>query len=332
MLSKADTGKPNAGATIPPMAGLRFKVQLNDYVVYICFAAVLIFFGLTIGDKGFLTVANLFNITRTTSMIAVMAIAMTFVISAGELDLSVGSTAALAALVAALTIQAGYGVVGGVAAAVLSGLAVGLVNGIFVTVVNIPSFLVTLGMLQFIRGLDMRITYTKPVAIANQSFNGIFGFGNIGGVPSLLIWSLVAAALGHVVLKYTPFGRQVLATGGNRLAARYSGVDTRRVKLICFLITGVAASLAGMLYSGMMQTARYSFGTGGELAAIAAVILGGTSLFGGKGTILGTFVGALLIGTINNGLIIMGLDVSEQNMVAGAIIILAVAFGRKPAT
>ena len=322
--------KVSSGTALPTPQGFRLKVQLNDYVVYICFAAVLVFFGLVIGDKGFLTVANLFNITRTTSMIAVMAIAMTFVISAGELDLSVGSTAALAALGAALTIQAGYGVAGGVAVAVLCGLAVGALNGFFVTVVNIPSFLVTLGMLQFIRGLDMRITYTKPVAISNQAFNGVFGFGSIAGIPSLLIWSLVAAALGHLVLKYTPFGREVLATGGNRLAARYSGINTARTKMICFLITGVAASLAGMLYSGMMQTARYSFGTGGELAAIAAVILGGTSLFGGKGTIIGTFVGALLIGTINNGLIIMGLDVSEQNMVAGAIIILAVAFGRKP--
>ncbi len=327
MPSKADIGAPQ-----PPFALPRLRVQLSDYVVYICFAVVLVFFGVTIGHEGFLTVANLFNITRTTSMIAVMAVAMTFVISAGELDLSVGSTAALAALAAGLAIQAGYGVVGGVAAAVLAGLAVGAVNGFFVTVVNIPSFLVTLGMLQFVRGLDMRVTYTKPVAIADGAFNAIFGFGSVAGLPSLFLWSLFAAVLGHVVLKYTPFGRAVLATGGNRQAARYSGIDTARVKFTCFLISGTAAALAGMLYSGMMQTARYSFGTGGELAAIAAVILGGTSLFGGKGTILGTFVGALLIGTINNGLIIMGLDVSEQNMVAGAIIILAVAFGRKPAT
>lgn len=327
MPSKVDTSAPR-----PPMAVPRFRVQLNDYVVYICFAVVLVFFGLTIGDKGFLTVANLFNITRTTASIAVMGVAMTFVISAGELDLSIGSTAALAALVAALTIQAGYGVVGGVAAAIVSGLAVGALNGFFVTVVNIPSFLVTLGMLQFVRGLDMRVTYTKPVAISNATFNGVFGLGSVGGLPSLLLWSLVAVTLGHIVLQYTPFGRAVLATGGNRLAARYSGIDTGRVKFQCFLLSGAAAALAGMLYSGMMQTARYSFGTGGELATIAAVILGGTSLFGGKGTIIGTFVGALLIGTINNGLIIMGLDVSEQNMVAGAIIILAVAFGRKPAT
>ena len=307
-------------------------LQWKDYVVYIFFVFVIAFFAFTIGDIGFLTINNLFNITRSTSMIIVMAVAMTFVISAGELDLSVGSTAALAALVSALAMQSGYGVVGGIMAGVLSGLFVGLINGFFVTVVNIPSFLVTLGMMQFIRGLDMRITYTKPVAVANDTFNNIFGAGNIGPIPVLLVWSLAATVLGHFVLKYTPFGRQILATGGNRVSARYSGVNTSRTKLYCFIITGVAASLAGMLYSGMMQTARYSFGTGAELAAIAAVILGGTSLYGGKGSIVGTFIGALLIGTINNGLIIMGLDVSEQNMVAGAIIILAVAFGRKAST
>lgn len=309
---------------------LRSAASWKDYVVYIFFALVIGFFAVTIGDQGFLTLTNLFNITRTTSMIVVMAVAMTFVISAGELDLSVGSTAALAALAAGLTIQAGHGWILGAAAGLLCGLAVGLVNGFFVTVVNIPSFLVTLGMMQFIRGLDMRITYTKPVPIADETFNDLFGQGSIGVMPSLLLWSLVATALGHFVLKYTPFGRQILATGGNRTAARYSGVNTARTKLSCFLLTGVAAAIAGMLYTGMMQTARYSFGTGSELAAIAAVILGGTSLYGGKGSIIGTFVGALLIGTMNNGLIIMGLDVSEQNMVAGAIIILAVAFGRRP--
>lgn len=307
-------------------------LQWKDYVVYIFFVCIIAFFAFTIGDIGFLTLNNLFNITRSTSMIVVMAVAMTFVISAGELDLSVGSTAALAALVSALTMQAGYGIVAGIMAGILCGLFVGLINGFFVTVVNIPSFLVTLGMMQFIRGLDMRITYTKPVAVVNETFNTIFGAGNIGPIPVLLVWSIAATALGHFVLKYTPFGREILATGGNRVAARYSGINTSRTKLYCFIITGVAAALAGMLYSGMMQTARYSFGTGGELAAIAAVILGGTSLYGGKGSIIGTFIGALLIGTINNGLIIMGLDVSEQNMVAGAIIILAVAFGRKAST
>ena len=304
----------------------------QDYIVYIFFAMVIAFFGFTIGDQGFLTLTNLFNITRTTSMIVVMAVAMTFVISCGELDLSVGSTAALAALVTGLSMQAGHGWITAVGFGLLCGLLVGLLNGFFVTYVNIPSFLVTLGMMQFIRGLDMRVTYTKPIPITEDAFNDLFGQGSLGIIPSLLLWSLVVTIVGHVVLKYTPFGREVLATGGNRVAARYSGVNTARIKVYGFLITGVAAAIAGMLYTGMMQTARYSFGTGAELAAIAAVILGGTSLYGGKGSILGTFVGALLIGTINNGLIIMGLDVSEQNMVAGAIIILAVAFGKRPTT
>ena len=316
-------------ATLRPSAALP-KVQLQNYVVYIFFAVVLTFFSITIGDKGFLSVVNLFNIARTTAMITVIAVAMTFVISAGELDLSVGSTAALAALTCGLVMQAGFPWPLAVVAALVAGLAVGSLNGFFVTVIGIPSFLVTLGMMQFIRGLDMRVTYTNPIAISNKTYNMIFGSGNLFGIPSLLIWSVSVALLGFVVLKYTGFGREILATGGNRMAAEYSGVNTRRVKFAAFLLTGAAAALSGLLYTGMMQTARFNVGEGAELMAIAAVILGGTSLFGGRGTILGTFAGSLLIGTINNGLIIMGLDVSEQMMVAGGIIILAVAFGKKP--
>ena len=320
----------STAATAPVTIRKAKQFQWRDFVVYIFFAAVLVFFAFTIGDKGFLTVANLFNITRTTSMIAIMAIAMTFVIAAGELDLSIGSSAALSALVAGLTMTAGYGIIAGVTMGILSGLAVGALNSFFVTFFKIPSFLVTLGSMQLIRGLDMRVTYTKPVAIAESTFNSIFGSGKIGPLPSLFVWSLIVVVIGHIVLRYTTFGRQVLAAGGNPVAARYSGVPVDRVKIYCFLISGAAGALAGLLYSGMMQTARYTFGTGAELAAIAAVILGGTSLFGGKATVIGTFVGALLIGTINNGLIIMGLDVSEQMMIAGGLIIVAVAFGRRP--
>lgn len=316
---------------IPRQTSALPKVQLQNYVVYIFFAVVLTFFAITIGDKGFLSVTNLFNIARTTAMVTVIAVAMTFVISAGELDLSVGSTAALSALTCALVMQAGFPWPLAVLAGLASGLIVGSMNGFFVTVIGIPSFLVTLGMMQFIRGLDMRVTYTNPIAVTNKTYNTIFGSGNLFGIPSLVMWSVAVAALGFVVLKYTGFGRQILATGGNRMAAEYSGVKTRRIKFIAFLLSGVAAALAGLLYTGMMQTARFNFGEGAELMAIAAVILGGTSLFGGRGTIIGTFAGSLLIGTINNGLIIMGLDVSEQMMVAGGIIILAVAFGKKPA-
>ena len=304
---------------------------VQDYIVYVFFAAVLIFFSIMIGSEGFLTVRHIFNITRTTAMISIIAFAMTFVIACGELDLSVGSTAALSALVGGMAMQSGSVWPVAVLLALLSGLVVGAFNGFFVTVIRIPSFLVTLGMLQLIRGVDMRVTYTNPVPIPSRMFNTVFGTGKFYSIPSLLIWSVAFALLGHVVLRYTTFGRQILATGGNRLAAEYSGVKTRRIKLYAFLVSGVAAALAGLLYSGMLQTARYNYGNGDELSAIAAVILGGTSLFGGRASIIGTFAGALMIGTINNGLIIMGLDVSEQMIVSGAIIILAVAFARKPA-
>jgi ribose transport system permease protein len=305
------------------------RIDWRNYIVYIAFIAILVFFGITLGSHGFLLPSNLLNIIRETTMITIMATAMTFVIASGEIDLSVGSTTAFAALLSALAMHAGFGFVGGVVVGLVSGLVVGAINGFLTTKVAIPSFLVTLGMMQLLRGVDMWITHTNPVPILNMTFNNVFGSGSVGPIPSLLIWSIVVLVIGHFTLKKTPFGRQILATGGNRQSAEYSGVNTARIKFTVLLLTSLAAAIAGMLYSGMMQSARYSFGDGDELNAIAAVILGGTSLFGGNGTIIGTVIGSLMIGTINNGLIIMGLDVSQQMVVSGAIIILAVAFGKK---
>ncbi|MCL6547503.1 MAG: ABC transporter permease [Alicyclobacillus sp.] len=308
----------------------RAFLDWRNYIVYIAFVVILIFFGITIGQQGFLSPSNLLNIVRETTMISIIATAMTFVIASGEIDLSVGSTTAFAALSAALAMQAGLGFIGGVVAGLLAGAVIGVVNGFLTTKVAIPSFLVTLGMMQLVRGVDMWITHTNPVPILNMTFNNVFGSGSVGPIPSLFLWSLAALVIGHIVLRKTPFGRKILAAGGNRVAAEYSGINTGRVKFMALLLTSLAAAIAGMLYSGMMQSARYDFGQGDELNAIAAVILGGTSLFGGNGSIIGTIIGSLLIGTINNGLIIMGLDVSQQMVVSGAIIILAVAFGRKP--
>lgn len=307
----------------------KFEFEWRNYIVYIAFVVILIFFGITLSSQGFLTPTNLLNIVRQTTMITFMAVAMTFVIATGEIDLSIGSTTAFAALIAALGLQSGLGFFGGAILGILAGVVIGVVNGFLTTKIKIPSFLVTLGMMQLLRGVDMWITQTNPVPILNTTFNNVFGGGNLGPIPSLLIWSILALIIGHFTLKKTPFGRQVLATGGNELSAKYSGVNTVRIKFTVLVLTSVAAGIAGMLYSGMMQSARYSFGQGDELSAIAAVILGGTSLFGGNGSIIGTVIGSLLIGTINNGLIIMGLDVSQQMVISGAIIILAVAFGKK---
>jgi ribose transport system permease protein len=313
------------GSSAPMFKGFEWR----NYIVYFAFVGVLIYFSVSLFDQGFLTSGNLLNIVRQTATISLMALAMTFVISTGEIDLSVGSITALSSLLGALALQAGFGIIGGLVAGVGIGLVVGLINGLLVTRLAIPSFLVTLGTMGAVKGFAMWVTDTAPVPIVDSTFNFIFGSGDIGPVPVLLVWTVVFTIVAHILLRKTSFGRQVLATGGNENAARFSGVKTMRIKLMVFLGTGVMAGLAGLLYAGRMSAGRFSFGEGDELSVIAAVILGGTSLFGGVGTIIGTLVGSLMIGTINNGLIIMGLDVSQQMIIKGIIIILAVAFGKK---
>ncbi|WP_336790323.1 ABC transporter permease [Paenibacillus sp. MMO-177] len=313
----------------PGVLGSIKSFQWRNYIVYLAFIGVFIYFSATLFEDGFLTSGNLLNIVRQTATISLMGLAMTFVISTGEIDLSVGSIAALSSLTGALALQSGFGLIGGLIAGVGTGLAIGLINGLLVTKAAIPSFLVTLGSMGAVKGMAMWITDTAPIPIINNHFNFIFGSGDIGPVPVLLLWVVVFTIIAHVLLRKTSFGRQTLATGGNENAAKFSGVKTARIKLMVFLGTGVMAGLAGLLYAGRMNAGRFSFGEGDELSVIAAVILGGTSLFGGVGTIIGTLVGALMIGTINNGLIIMGLDVSQQMMIKGLIIILAVLFGKK---
>lgn len=310
-------------------AGAKRTFDWRKYIVYIAFAAVFIIFSVTLHDQGFLSSMNLMNIIRQTAMISIMAVAMTFVISAAEIDLSVGSTVALASLTTALTLDAGYSLIVAVLVGLATGAAVGFVNGVLVTRVAIPSFLVTLGMMGIGRGLAMWITNTAPVPILNDQYNFLFGSGDIGPIPLLLIWTILVVIGGHILLRKTKFGRETLATGGNQNAARFTGVNTAKIKLLVFVGSGMMAGLAGMLYAGRMQSGRFTFGEGDELSVIAAVILGGTSLFGGVGTVIGTVIGSLMIGMINNGLIIMGLDVSQQMVIKGLIIILAVAFGRK---
>ncbi|POZ93380.1 ABC transporter permease [Petrotoga halophila] len=298
-------------------------------IVYIAFVIVFLFFSITLFDAGFLSKVNILNIFRQTAIIAVMGVGMTFVISTGEIDLSVGSITALSSLTTALSLEAGYGIILSSIIGLGTGLLIGLANGFLTSSVGIPSFIVTLGMMEAVRGAAMWITNTAPVPIMNERYNFWFGSGNILSIPVLLFWMLLIAIAGDLVYRKTVFGRYTLATGGNEEAARYTGINTNRIKLLTFVLSGTLAGLAGMLYAGRMQSGRFSFGDGDELNVIAAVILGGTSLFGGKGTIVGTIFGALIMGVINNGLILAGLEVSQQMMVSGFIIILAVAFGSK---
>jgi ribose transport system permease protein len=298
------------------------------YVIYIGFVVVFIFFAVLLRDQGFLSPTNLLNIFRQTATITIIAVGMTYVIACAEIDLSVGSTAGLSSVCTAMALSQ-WGIVPGILAGLAVGLVVGSINGALVSLLGIPSFLVTLGMLGIAVGVAQWITASAPQPILNETFNMLFGSGNFGPVPGLIVWSAIFVAIGAVVLSRTKFGRQVLATGGNRNAADFTGINTKRIKFQVLLISGVVASVAGMLYAGRLESGRFQWGAGDELSAIAAVILGGTSLFGGAGSVVGTLFGALLIGLINNGLILAGLDSSQQQVVRGAIIILAVALARK---
>ena len=297
-------------------------------VIYLGFVAIFVIFSFALFDKGFLDPNNLLNIIRQTAMIAVMAVAMTFVLAAGEIDLSIGAVAGLTTVTTAMAIDAAGPFVG-VCAGLATGLAVGIFNGLLTTKIGIPSFLTTLAMLGIAKGVAMWVSGTAAIPILAPTYSYLFGGGNIGPVPTLLVWMLLFGVAGHVVLRRTGFGRRVLATGGNETAARYSGVDTRGVKMRVLIISSMSAAVAGMLYAGRLQSGRFQLGEGDELSVIAAAVLGGTSLFGGAGTVVGTIMGALMIGMINNGLILMGLEFSQQLIARGAIIILAVALSQQ---
>lgn len=315
-------------ATLPAGGfGDWFRRSWRQYIIYVGFVAIFLFFALTLHDRGFLDPNNILNIARQTAIIAVMAVAMTLVLSAGEIDLSVGAVAGLASVATALGIAWG-GTFAGIGAGLLTGLIVGVINGVLSTRLAIPTFLTTLAMMGIAKGSAMWISDTAAIPILDRGYAAFFGGGNLGRIPSLLIWMLAAGIVGHIVLRRTKFGRQILAVGGNARAARYSGIPTDRIRMGVIVISSLTAALAGMLYAGRLQSGRFQLGEGDELSVIAAAVLGGTSLFGGRGTVIGSIFGALMIGVINNGLILMGLEYSQQLIARGGIIILAVAISQ----
>ena len=307
----------------------KFSALANwrEYIIYIGFVVIFLVFAATLGDRGFLDPNNLLNIIRQTAIIAVVSVTMTFVLSTGEIDLSVGAVAGLASVATAMGIDQ-FGIPGGILYGLGTGVVVGAVNGWLTTGIGIPSFLTTLAMMGIARGVAMWISGTAAIPILSKPYAAVFGAGNLGPIPSLLIWVAIIGIAGHIVLRRTTFGRRVLATGGNETSARYSGVNTASIKFRVLMLSSVAAAFAGMLYAGRLHSGRFQFGEGDELSVIAAAVLGGTSLFGGAGTVVGSIMGALMIGLINNGLVLMGLEFSQQLIARGAIIIIAVAISQ----
>lgn len=300
------------------------KLELSNYVVYLSFIVILLFFSVALRDKGFLSSDNLMNILRQTAMVSIMAVGMTFTITAGEIDLSIGSTVALSALVTAVLLNTQS-----IFVAVMAGMGVGVlagfINGLITTKVRIPAFLVTLGTSGVISGLARMITNLQAAPITNSTYNFIFGSGNLGPFSTLFVWTIIVAAVGYLVLEKTPFGRAVTATGGNRSAARYSGVRTDNIRIAVMVISALAAAAAGILYAGRLHGARYTLGENDLLTVIAAVVIGGTAFSGGKGSIIGSIIGSVVMGILNNGLLLLGLTVSEQMIARGIIIVIAIS-------
>lgn len=323
MRASIDQAGPIAAAT-----KRRFAFDWRRDVIYLGFIAVVILFSVLLRDKGFVSTTSAMNILRQTAIVSVIAVGMTFVIASAEIDLSVGSVAGLASVLTAMSL-AHFGLVPGVLVGLAVGMTVGAINGALVAFARIPSFLVTLAMMGITFGIAQWITASAPQPILDMTYNNLFGGGNIGVLPGLVLWMLLFVVVGSVTLRKTRFGRRILATGANPVAAEYSGIATRWIKFRVMLICSSGAAVAGMLYAGRLQSGRFQWGQGDEMNAIAAVILGGTALSGGKGSVIGTFFGALLMATINYGLILDGLDTSQQQIIRGAIILLAVGLARK---
>lgn len=303
-----------------------FRAFFSKYMIYIAFVALLLIFSVTLKDvgNGFLHMGNVWNIIRQTSLIAILSVGMTYALGAGQIDLSVGSVVGLTSLVTAWVVQS-MGIVPGILAGLVVGVVVGAINGVLIAWVNIPPFIATLGTQILFAGVSRTISGLKSVPITNGDFNFFFGGGDIKGIPVLLVWMLVVVAVGHVYLRKRPFGRQLISVGGNPKAALYSGVNVKAVIFKVMILCGVLAALAGVLWAGRFGGGRYSLGESEETSAIAAAVLGGTSIFGGKASVTGACIGAIMMGMINNALVMYGLDVYQQMIIRGAIILIAVA-------
>jgi ribose transport system permease protein len=284
---------------------------------------VALFVGLALATDKFITVNNLANLARQTSIVGIIAVGMTLVIISAGIDLSVGSVLALGGIIGSMIMRDGYPVALAVVAAVAVGIVIGLINGVIINDLKVTPFIATLGMMYIVRSLVLLITNANYISPLPKSFVN-FAADSYLYIPTLfLIWLLIAL-IAWVVVKYTRLGRNVFAIGSNRECARLSGISIRRNTYMVYIIVAALSGFAGVLTAGRLATGLPMAGTGYELQVIAAVVVGGGSLFGGEGTILGTLLGALLIATIGNGGNLLGINPHVLNIIVGCLIVLSV--------
>lgn len=301
----------------------RFKLEGLGSLI----GLLLIMIVLSVTADNFLTVDNLFNVLRQVSINALIAFGMTFVILTGGIDLSVGSILALSSALTAGLMAGGTDTWLAVIVGLLVGIVMGAVNGLLVAYGRLAPFIVTLATLTVFRGLTLVYTDGKPITGLNKDF-AFMGKGYFLQIPMPIIWMIIAFAVLYIVLKHTTFGRRVYAVGSNEEATWLSGISTTRVKVMVYSISGLLAAVSGLILTSRLNSAQPTAGATYELDAIAAVVLGGTSLSGGKGRIVGTLVGAVIIGVLSNGLNLLEVSSFYQQVVKGAVILVAVLFDR----
>ena len=297
---------------------------MNAPVLSIAGFFVLVCLVFSVITDSFLTQVNLLNLLRQSAPILIVACAMTFVITTGGIDLSVGSNLALVNALAAIALAAGIPWPLVVLLMLALGGLIGIVQGYFVAYEGIPAFIVTLAGLSAIRGVALLITEGYSVPISGDGWFIQIGRGWLFGIPLPAIIGLIIAVLGYVILTQTRYGRYVTGIGANVEAVRRAGVNVRHIILTVYMLTGIAAAIAGLVIAARLGSGSSNAGVGFELEVIAAVVLGGTNLFGGRGTIIGTALGALTIAVIGNGLILAHISPFFTQIVTGLIILLAI--------
>lgn len=300
--------------------------QINIYRSVLILLVICVF--ATILSPSFLSVTNLFNVFKQITVAGIVGCGMTFVILTGGIDLSVGSILGLSGVLASGVLASTGNTAVAVAVSLTVGIACGAVNGFFVSVCGIPPFISTLGMMTLLRGVILVYTKGSPIPIKSDAYK-FFGKGSVAGIPVPVIILIIVFLLAHYILTQTSYGRSVYAVGGNREAARLSGIRVKTSEFLVYTLNGLMCGMAGLILTARLGSAQSTSGTGIEMDAIAAVILGGTSLSGGVGFVLPTVVGAMIMGIIDNILTLMNVNPHATNIVKGAVILIAVLVDKK---
>jgi len=290
----------------------------------ILFVLIVLCVILSIVAPRFLTLRNVTNVVRQFSVIAIMSVGMTYVIITAGIDLSVGSIIALSGCMTAWFLVEGYPIWLSVLIGLALGALTGIVNGLLIVKVRLAPFIATLGTMGIARGLVLALTMGYPIQPFPEAFE-VIGRGYLGPIPIPVVIMTVVVIVGHIFLSRTTIGRYIYYVGSNPTAARLSGLNVGRILILVYTVAGLLSGLAAVVLVSRLTSAQSNMGTGWELDAIAAVVIGGTSLAGGEGSVLGSLIGAALMGVIKNALILLGVNVYWQSVVIGIVIVLAVA-------